>query len=1035
MTQEEFLTLAEELRPYTEQAMKIEPVAWIKDYLVDMEELYTELTLEKINNKPFGQKRKKLENYKELFSAKNVRPASIEAEPSKFPRRIHRKKILFKGEPGRGKTTLSKKIAYDWAKGLFTSVSIIFFVYLKLVKPGDAIESVIISQTPALQGMGIKKEKIVAILETFGDQCLIVFDGLDEHAFGLNEDVLKILTGAKWLHTNVVVTSRPHTATKIEKNCETIVSVEGFTRSEAKKFASLLVHDQEKVQQILDFNPNGRRLNERQYLHNVPILLSFLCVLVREDGIDLSDRSISVGEVYFRMVRCLYKKFTIRKGIEFWTSSFLQVLKSLGKLALRMLLTGNPVLKRSEVIAEVGPDAFDYGLLIGHEDFRLIRDETADILVTFPHRSLQEFLGAFYFVLTLNEKTDSQNISSSIIEFLINPLFHEFCLWWLDYSQLTKICPSWNAQQAQELLASYAAGQINHVKIDLIDIVKRFPAFEAAVKDENQKASTMLGKVLSKCDKLRHLGIGFQQPTGQFLSSLGPLFKLLRSIEIPEIFGNLEKKSHTYKMYGHQIRSAVERLKHHRKSTDNDLIIIVTSHSDENLMSALVDIYKECLRWDKSPSVFIDKECLRWDKSPSVFIDKSAPLPYLRDHTRGQFELAEVLNESVKELHLFHCKKRVCLKEIPLCPKLTHLYLDRVLCLRTVRGFMDKFPQLTHLSLSYCRIGEDESLSSLFQSQCSSVTNLHLSGFELEWRDLHFLHSVNTDTDNSLLPNLSSLVLDSRTVALKSSLSILFQNPWKKLTQIRYEGSDHDVGHYHLKEFISIINDSKLPNLVTLHLERVKGDLNSLDERKVRKLNSLTLNSFMTGPHEELLESLIKKLSTWELKKLDISDNRIVVGTLYLLESTALPSLKSLIVTDCGLNKRNLRSLGVANENGRLPELTYLDISWNKVSFNVGFNLSLLFSAKFPSLQELIVRDNGLDDDDLRALARANAKGKLPELKHLDISGNYLEESLKLLTVDPDTDRKVSWKSVKCDDEYLGDDYDHVSDDDEYFDC
>ena len=324
VTEEEFLTLAEELRPYTEKAMKIEPAPWIKDYMVDMDDLYTELTLEKIDNKPHRQVHRKLENYKELFPLQNPRYVELGAPPAKLPRRIGRKKILFKGDPGRGKTTLSKKIAWDWAKGLFTSVSIVFFVFLKLVKPGDAIENVIIKQTSALQGLHVTKEKIASILETFGDQCLVIFDGLDEYAFGQNEDVLKIVKDAKWLHSNVVITSRPHSTKLIEGDCDTIVSVEGFTRSEAEKFASRIITDQEKVKQILDFNPhrlNERRYlrflnteNERYHLHNVPILLSFLCVLVKETDIDLSDSSINVGEIYWRMLICLYKKFTFREG-------------------------------------------------------------------------------------------------------------------------------------------------------------------------------------------------------------------------------------------------------------------------------------------------------------------------------------------------------------------------------------------------------------------------------------------------------------------------------------------------------------------------------------------------------------------------------------------------------------------------------------------------------------------------------------------------------------------------------------------------
>ena len=70
------------------------------------------------------------------------------------------KKVLLKADPGMGKTTFGKHLAYDWAKGLFTAFTIVFFVTLKLVKPGDAIENIIIQQTPALAGLGVKQEQI-----------------------------------------------------------------------------------------------------------------------------------------------------------------------------------------------------------------------------------------------------------------------------------------------------------------------------------------------------------------------------------------------------------------------------------------------------------------------------------------------------------------------------------------------------------------------------------------------------------------------------------------------------------------------------------------------------------------------------------------------------------------------------------------------------------------------------------------------------------------------------------------------------------
>ena len=949
MTEKEFLTLADKLRPYTEQAMKIEPAPWIKDYMVEMDDLYTELTLDKIDNKPYRQVRRKLENYKELFTFEESTNVEMEAPPAKIPRRNDRKKILFKGDPGKGKTTLSKKIAHDWAKGLFTSVSIIFFVFLKLVKPGDAIENVIVKQTPALQGLHVTKQKIASILETFGDQCLLIFDGLDEYAFGQNEDVLKIVKDAKWLHSNVIVTSRHHSTKLIEGDCDTIVSVEGFTRSEAKKFASCIVFDQEKVGQILDFNPNT--VNERHYLHNVPILLSFLCVLVREDDIDLSDISINIGEIYFRMVICLYKKFTFQTEKKFDMNSFVEVLKSLGKLALETLFK-SPFFQRSQVIEAVGEEAFDYGLLIGHEDFRLIKEETADILVTFPHRSLQEFFGAFYFVFALNTETNMQNFNNAANEFMTNPLFHQFCLWLLDCRQLSEICPSWNRQHVYELLANHAAVQINRVQIDLNHTMNRFRAFEVALKDQNQKALTMLYTVLGKCDKVRLLGIDFRHPACQILSSLGPVFKSLRSIQIPEIRNNLEVKVHIDAKYEKEICAGGYQLDDRHINPDNDLNVIVRGQRDVSGMSALAAIYKACEQWKRSPFVYIN----------------------LLDQTKGQFELCELLGGTLKGFCLFDRWKVVCHEEIQLCPMLTHLSLNTLYFKDIIKGLSEalqnsKFPQLSHLSLAHCTMGTKGSLSSLFQSRCATLKHLNLFSFELEEKDLSFLYSVMTDTDNSVLPNLSSL-------------SILFQNPWKKLAEIRFEANLSyyipPTGHRTLGEFISIVNESKLPNLTVLYLEELAGDLDTLDERKIPHLNSLTLHSIRT-PLSTLVTSLVKKLLTWKLEKLDISHSNDVSGNLNVLLSNTLPSLRSLIVTDCGLNKDDLHSLGVANEEGRLPELTYLDISCDKrdatsVNNLIG-NLSSLLSAKFSSLQGLIVRNCKLNEEDLRGLGRANATG------------------------------------------------------------
>ena len=158
--------------------------------------------------------------------------------------------------------------------------------------------------------MGVTPCKLMDIIETLGNRCLLILDGLDEHELGENQEVQKIFKGQKLLYTNIILSSRPQSTREIEKYFLTVVRVEGFTDTEPYNFAFKILNDRNKASAVLSFNPPG--IIDRSLQHS-PILLSFICFLVREENLVLSGTGPDVGYLYTRMVRCLYKKFTILK--------------------------------------------------------------------------------------------------------------------------------------------------------------------------------------------------------------------------------------------------------------------------------------------------------------------------------------------------------------------------------------------------------------------------------------------------------------------------------------------------------------------------------------------------------------------------------------------------------------------------------------------------------------------------------------------------------------------------------------------------
>ena len=929
-------------------SMKMVPAPWIPWEAVDMDDLYTELSLEKIHKKLLEKERKTLENYKELFAWHN--PGMLKYidiryySPHPFPMR----KILIKGGPGMGKTSLSKKIAWDWAKKLFVKVSIVFFVFLKLVKPSDFIEDAIVQQTRKFQKKHIERKKLINILEHFGHRCLLILDGYDECALGLNEKLTDILSGLKFKNCNIILTSRPHSIVDIEEYFDTIVSVEGFTSNEARKFASRIVPDKEKVEQVLNFNPAGERSDRP--VHNVPILLSFLCLLVREDNTDLSDKEISMGEIYFRMVQCLYKKFTIRKGIKFEKGSLITVLMSIGKLALGTLLSGKSELERSQIIEQVGEEVFEYGLLIGEDGFSLTRDMTVDTLVTFPHRSLQEFLGAFYFVLSLGKEQVVNDVDKAVREYLRNPLFAEFCVWLLDKSNRFFLFPE--RSTAYETLNIYVVKQIDAVEVEFQELESNYPVLSLGLGYSRKEfVLKILEAALVKCSSIKHVVMEPHHPIDRILRSIHPdLIQGFNSIEISKF----------------------------KKTCTSPLQFLYVRHDHSSNLTVKCDIFEKSV--DAVNTVL--KVCEGWNKSVYLCVRRIS---------------SRTLLEDFPSVHTFHLDRS------------SYYFLPTD----------ETYPQLVNLFLTDCGL-DSRDMSHLAeaskQGRLPKLSTLDLSDNPNIGGNLSVLFS-------QCFPSLHTLVLSSCVLQISDVNSLARAREEARLPQLRHLDVSLNYHSHSGKLF-----QEGIPTLITL----------------------IVRSCFLQPSDLHILHPQVEGNSKFlsELTTLDMSLNPSIGGSLSALICHSLLHLQILVLRKCLLNPNDLISLAQVSSEGRLPELSHMDISQNDIGWKKKGLFGLFAEINgFPSLINLMLCDCHLELRDLCCLTQARLDGKLPRIRHLDISFNGLSDHVSILSRDPITQRQISWGNVICceevdtvsdesssDDFNFGDDDDDEDDDDDYDD-
>ena len=267
------------------------------------------------------------------------------------------------------------------------------YIRLKFVKSDESIEDILIQQCPSLRQQGVSPLDMRQLLEGFGERCLIILDGYDEFD-GKNERLVDLIKGDVFPQTSLLLTSRLHLVSDAEESFENKIRIDGFTAHGCKTFCMKALAGDSKKAAVLKFFTSNFMVDTK---FASPMLLQFVCILVStNDDLDLSQRDVHRGEIYWRLLRQIYRKYCERKNIPFVDNEFMEILTKLGKLAYDVIRLGRFCSRREELLRDVDEDVFEFGFLVGHQDFSVIGDETSDIHVQFIHATVRSFLLIYY---------------------------------------------------------------------------------------------------------------------------------------------------------------------------------------------------------------------------------------------------------------------------------------------------------------------------------------------------------------------------------------------------------------------------------------------------------------------------------------------------------------------------------------------------------------------------------------------------------------------------------------------------------------
>ena len=366
----------------------------------------------------------------DLFKDRSIRPD----KPIQAVQRI-----LLTGDPGTGKTTLSRQLAYQWSVGAW----------------GQEFDDVYLLPVRSLQqseydGTRYNREKTLSTaivntcfshdlpateaeynrLRAHIDQeiekstILVILDGLDERA-GASEEILRQAQAGSH---KLLMLSRPYGIDAEQRLAEIEIEHAGFNPEQLKAYVQEEVPDGKLAAELLGYIQQYTNIRE---IAHIPVNLQILCALWKDEdyGVDREElQQGSLPELYQLVTDFTWQRYTKKFGLVDECEE--EVFDTLGQIALAALEQGEVLISPGLVHQQVkhakrGRDKLkaklkDAGFLllsyVGKDQEKQEDPANQSGFYQFPHLTFQEYFAgrtlARYF---LSKDEDEQEKASDFL--------------------------------------------------------------------------------------------------------------------------------------------------------------------------------------------------------------------------------------------------------------------------------------------------------------------------------------------------------------------------------------------------------------------------------------------------------------------------------------------------------------------------------------------------------------------------------------------------------------------------------------------